>query len=373
MSSTPWIFVVGAPRSGTSLLRRLISSHPALYISPELRIMELLLIAGVISTHGQLVEPASVNQAGLLRGRRFVEQLAKHQLAEKGKRRIGDKYPPYALSVPQLDKLFPGAQFIHIIRDGRDVVSSLARTRTTNRGWRRAPTVPPTAELVRDWVGFVSKARKDGRALSSRRYHELRYEQLLADPAPVMRRLLAFLGEPLTADVLRGAGEIRPGRSWRETLSPADWLAFHRDPSAESLLAELGYPPTPHPDDRNIEVEAGRRTASIDRIDARIADGEDIPALWSAAAEAVRDSDPREATRRDVRAIRGPAPDPAACKRLLGQPDAPSSVFAAINAVQLTDDPRMVAALHNWALGRGLDKTACNALFPSGPDATEAA
>ena len=109
------------------------------------------------------------------------------------------------------------------------------------------------------------------------------------------------------------------------------------------------------------------------RLDARIAAGEDSPALWSAAAAAVRASDQKEANRRDVRAIRGPTPDPDACRRLLEQPEEPASVFAAMNAVQLTDGPQMVAALHDWALGRGLDEAACDALFPSTPDATEAA
>jgi hypothetical protein len=325
--------------------------------------MELLLIAGVLSTHGQLIEPATLGPAGLLRGQRFVEQLGSHQLADKGKRRIGDKYPPYSLSIPRLEQLFPEAQFIHIIRDGRDVVSSLARTRATNRGWRRGPTIPPAAELVRDWVGFVSKACKDGRPLGAQRYHELRYEQLLADPAPVLRRLLGFLGERLTVDVLKGAGEIRPGRCWRETLSPADWLAFHRDPTAESLLARLGYPPTPHPEDRALAVAAGQRAAPLASIDARIAAGEDTPALWSAAASALNGTDQGEANRRDVRAIRGPAPDRAACVRLLRQPDDPASVFAAMNAVQLGDGPALTEALHDWALGRGLDRDACAALF----------
>jgi len=363
--SSPWIFVVGAPRSGTSLLRRLLSCHPSLHISPELRVLELLLIAGVLSAGGDPAKTTSIPTAALGFGRRYVDALGRHQLAALGRRRIGDKYPPYSLSVDRLGQLFPGAQFVHIIRDGRDVVSSLARTRAANRGWRRSATIPPAEALVRDWVTFVQRAREAGQPLGAARYHELRYEHLLADPAPVMRRLLAFLGESPHPAVLDGAGEIRPGRSWRETLSPAAWQAFHDNPLAEPLLATLGYAPTPTPADRAVPEAP---------IAARIAAGGDSPALWAAAGEQALSAGDQTAARRHlVRAIRGPHPDRGACVRLLGMPEAPESVFAAMNALSFSSDPQVCAALAAWSEARGLDAAASAALFLPRPALEEVA
>lgn len=352
MTDPTWIFVIGAPRSGTSLLRRLLSSHPDLFISPELRILELHLIAGALAEHGTFTNTTSLSGRGIQHGRRFVERLAHHQRRHHGSRRYGDKYPPYSLQLPRLEALFPGAQYIHIIRDGRDVVRSLARTRAANRGWRRGPTIPGTDSLVRDWAAFVSTARQAGLPLGADRYHELRYEHLLADPAPVLRRAFGFLGLPSPPSLQDATAEIRTGRSWRETLSPAELMAFHRHPSAEALLSILGYAPTPLPEDR---------PQPSDPLLARIAQGEDSPSLWSAAAAAAPDG--REARRHAVRAIRGPAPDRAACLRLLGEPEAPESVFAALNALSSPPDRQLQAALSRWAEGRGLDPAASAALF----------
>lgn len=352
MTEATWIFVVGAPRSGTSLLRRLLSSHPDLYISPELRILELHLIAGALSEHGKLTERASLSPRAIERGRRFVEQLARHQREAHASGRIGDKYPPYSLQLPRLEQLFPGAQYIHIIRDGRDVVSSLARTRAANRGWRRGATVPDTASLVNDWASFVLSARQAGLPLGPSRYQELRYEHLLADPAPVLRRLFSYLGLPPHPDLVSATTEIRPGRSWRETLVPAELLAFHSHPQAEALLSILGYPPTPRPADRPVPA---------DPLAARIARGEDSPALWAAASASTTDA--RDARRHAVRAVRGPQPDRSACLRLLATPSAPESVFAALNALEMPPDAATRQALRAWAIERGLDPRASAALF----------
>jgi hypothetical protein len=351
MSRNPWIFVVGAPRSGTSLLRRLLSSHARLYISPELRILELVKIAGTLAA-----APESGHQVAL--GRAFGRLLARRQLIHTGSARYGDKYPPYCADMPELAALYPGAQFIHIIRDGRDVASSLARTRAANRGWRRGPEIPPFESLVGDWVSFVLSARHAGATLPAERYHELRYESLLADPIATLAETLRFLGEEVDASTVAGIGEIHPGRSWRETLSPAELLAFHRSPVAESLLERLGYAPTPLP-------AAGADSGPAGRIAA----GGDDPADWSAVGQAaLAAGHRREGVAALTRAIRGEGCDRAAAEALLALSDVPESVFAALN---LLDDPAASPSLAAWAAGRGLDAEAAAALF--GVDAAEVA
>lgn len=333
MSSNSWIFVVGAPRSGTSLLRRLLSCHGRLYISPELRILELIKIAG------SLAAPADPRRQVVL-GRSFGRLLAHRQLAATGSARYGDKYPPYCADMDELSALFPDARFVHIIRDGRDVVSSLARTRAANRGWRRGTDIPPTRSLVEDWASFVLAARRSGARLPGR-YHELRYESLLAEPIATLEGVLSFLGEAKDPEMWAGLTEIRPGRSWRRTLSPGERQCFIDCVPAETLLQRLGYGPTPPP-------EGPVRESAAD---------------WAARAE-----DGRAGVPALTRAIRGEEVVRDAALRLLAMPEVPESVFAALN---LLDDPDAGAALSDWAVGRGLDATAAAALFA--PDVAEEA
>lgn len=293
-------------------------------------------------------------------GMAYGRLLVRHQLQHVDSTRYGDKYPPYCLDMQELSTLFPDAQFVHIIRDGRDVVSSLARTRAANRGWRRGPDIPPIDGLINDWVTFVRSARQSGAALETGRYHELRYEHLLADPIPTLRTTLRFLGEDIDADTIAGMGEIRAGRSWRETLSPAEWLSFHRCPPAEGLLQQLGYAPTPLPADR------AHITPPTQGVAGRIAAGGDDPQDWAQSGrDAAAAGKTREAIAAWTRAVRGPVCVRQAALDLMADPSVPESVFAVLN---MLDEPDCSEALMEWAAGRGLDREASAALFSSSPD-----
>lgn len=362
--NAPWIFVLGAPRSGTSLLRRLLSSHPRLFISPEVRILDLIYLTAVLSEHnGASPEEASVSPRALELGRSYAQILAQHQLSTLGKVRYGDKYPPYCLHLDALNALFPDAVFLHILRDGRDVVASSAQTRTANRGWRRSAAIPPTEQLVRDWMGFVQRARAAGTPLGASRYHEIRYEHLLSDPVSVLRDTCAFLGESFVPALLAGTAEIHAGQSWRETLSPAELATFHAVPGAEALLQRLGYPPTPHPSDQAVARAAGLTGPLTSSLAARQEGGEDTPALWAAVAEEAPPGS-RARIAALVRALRGKTPDRGAILRLLACSEAPESVFAALHALP-QDTPPARQALARWSQARGLDEAASNALFPN--------
>lgn len=293
-------------------------------------------------------------------GMAYGRLLMRHQLQHTGSVRYGDKYPPYCIDMPELATLFPDAQFVHIIRDGRDVVSSLARTRAANRGWRRGPDIPAIDGLVNDWLTFVRSARQAGAALEPGRYHELRYEHLLADPIPTLRTTLRFLGEDIDTETIDGMGEIRAGRSWRQTLSPAEWLSFHRCPPAEAMLHQLGYAPTPLPADR------ARTAPPAEGLAGRISSGGDDPHDWAQLGrEAAAAGNSRQAIAAWTRAVRGPVCVQQAALDLMADPSVPESVFAVLNVL---DAPDASEALMAWAAGRGLDREASAALFSSSPD-----
>jgi len=190
----------------------------------------------------------------------FAAYAARH-----GKTRWGEKTPTHALMMPQIARLFPDARFVHIIRDGRDVVVSL-------RGLSIDPgSVEATAAMWRDHI-----LRARAQAPSLQHYREVRYDALVSDPERVLRELCAYLelsfeagmlrahertaerdaeltalreraGRPLTPDELdkwagftrRPPDPTRAGR-WREALTPDEARRFEE--VAGDLLETLGYP-----------------------------------------------------------------------------------------------------------------------------------
>jgi hypothetical protein len=152
--------------------------------------------------------------------------------------------------------VFPDAQYVHLVRDGHDVVASYRERWGYPAGVRAANSV---------WVTYVRTARAFGARLPRGRYHEVRYEALVADPERTARELLEFLGEPWDPAVLRydelehgstgrharftSARRVEGGDSaaiyrsrvgaGRASLDPFLHALLHR--RAGRLLAELGY------------------------------------------------------------------------------------------------------------------------------------
>jgi hypothetical protein len=96
----------------------------------------------------------------------------------------GDKTPAYMLSITRIGRALPEARFIHLIRDGRDVALS-----QTARAINEQP--PPPAQAAR-WVKRITKSREQADKLGDERYIETRYEDLVRDPEPALRRICEF-------------------------------------------------------------------------------------------------------------------------------------------------------------------------------------
>ena len=180
-----------------------------------------------------------------------VRRVFAHYASQRGKSRYGDKMPAYVLRIPALAAMFPEGRFVHIIRDGRDVALSAMAI----AGQRHDPVA-----LGIDWRRRVEAGRAAGQRLGARRYHELRYEHLVADPAEPVAELCRFLDLDYEPDMLqfferrdnvpakvranprhaRLAEPLSSGaRSWRTDMQPADLERF--EAVAGELLAELGY------------------------------------------------------------------------------------------------------------------------------------
>lgn len=202
----PMPIVVGAPRSGTTLLRMMLDSHPRLTMPPE---TGFLMLAGEFSadsgnlrdeffqkvTHFPPDAPnwqdfgipldtfqerlAAINPFTVADGYRVFYRLYSERF---GKRRWGDKTPVYIRYMGAISAILPEARFIHIIRDGRDVALS----------WRNLWFSPgrDIETLAAQWKVEVQAGRNWGQ--SNPNYVEVFYEQLVSDPENVLRKVCAF-------------------------------------------------------------------------------------------------------------------------------------------------------------------------------------
>ena len=186
------IFVIGSPRSGTTLLRLILDAHPRISCGEETHFLRDL--EAIVGQDWPLVSTYGFERAWW-HGRiaSFYQAFQADVLAATGKSRWAEKDPTYTLLLEFIDALFPHAVYIHLLRDGHDVVASF-RDRW---GYRSA-----TRAARSEWARYVTAARSFGQTIPAERFHELRYEALVADPAQEARQVFAFLGEAWDETVL---------------------------------------------------------------------------------------------------------------------------------------------------------------------------
>ena len=274
ISQSVFPFIVGCGRSGTTLLRSMFDSHRDMAIPPDtyfvLRLAanrrryeqsdgfatELFLddlgrtggfermgIPSDALRESIRVQPPETYTAA-------IRSVYHEYASSREKTRYGDKTPIYILHLPLLSSLFPEAKFVHIIRDGRDVTRSFM-----DGGW---------TERIEDgalyWKLQVRRGRSAGSRLGPGRYREVRYEELVDDPASVLSSLCSFLDLEYDPQMLsyqetahRWASASRDPnrhrnllreptkglRDWRTQMSPAELAVAEY--LIGDLLSELGY------------------------------------------------------------------------------------------------------------------------------------
>lgn len=230
------IFVVGSPRSGTTLLSVMMHAHPRLALPPETRF--LLPIYRSRARFGDL--SVARNRRRLARRMtqertRFADlgldqdavraEIEAHGTTigtaagivwrafarDRGKPRWGEKRPAYWYNMDAVLRLFPTAQIVHVVRDGRACVASLQNTPWYRGGSTRAAVA---------WSLCERELTRVGRTLPADSYHHLRYEDLVREPRATLESLCGFLAEPFDDAMLDHAGaadDIVPARkTWHE-------------------------------------------------------------------------------------------------------------------------------------------------------------
>ncbi len=178
------IFIVGSPRSGTTLLRLILDSHSKISCGAETHY--LLGLAPIVGGRWDAMSRYGFDREYWLDKIAAFHSSAHEEYAQRrGKARWADKTPQYGRILGFLDELYPDCQMIHVIRNGLDVVAS--HKDRWGYGSARGAT--------RNWRDDILTIRDQAAALPETRYTEVRYESLVAEPEKTVRAVLEFLGE----------------------------------------------------------------------------------------------------------------------------------------------------------------------------------
>jgi len=208
------VFIVGCPRSGTSWLQRLLASHPSVktgqesfvfsrYVGPLLRNWHLELDRISTNPRGAGLRNYLSDDEFRDALRRFMlELLAPMAGTLKEGELFVEKTPAHALFMREINELLPRSRFIHLLRDGRDVIASLMSvSKTWGREW--APTTSKEATL--QWISHVRAARKSAERLPKGLFYELKYESLVARPVETLAGVAQFAGLQWEVDGIEAA------------------------------------------------------------------------------------------------------------------------------------------------------------------------
>ena len=275
----PYVFVVGCPRSGTTMLQRMLDNHPQLTVANDTHFitravkttlrrdrnpkMHPDLLEAVLNyrrTYRMGLENVDIQQASTASDTYadFVSKLYNLRGVRHDKPFSGEKTPDYCRQIPELHALFPSSRFIHIVRDGRDTTLSTLGWATETKGpgkwglWKEDPV--GTCALW--WRWQVGTGDRDGRSLPPGLYRSLRYEDLVSTPQQELKEIARLLALPYSEDMVNyHSGKVRRQaglsakaawlppvqglRDWRQDMSPEDISVFEE--IAGDLLMDFGY------------------------------------------------------------------------------------------------------------------------------------
>src|SRR5262249_37007454 len=202
-------FVVGAERSGTTMLRLMLNSHPNIAVPHESgfitvfyrklidygdlskkqnakKILKDISEYGYMKKGGQIQSLEEILSYPIAGYADLVNAIFTAYAKQRGKMRWGDKTPDYTPHLDILWKLFPGCRIVHLVRDGRDTAISLRSISWGSRSIQR---------IAEDWRWQTTLAHKVGNVLGEH-YLEVRYEDLVQQPENTLRNICTFLHEP---------------------------------------------------------------------------------------------------------------------------------------------------------------------------------
>jgi amino acid adenylation domain-containing protein len=258
----PAVFLLSAPRSGSTLLRVLLGGHPRLFSPPEL---ELLSFRTLAERAGAFAGRDAFWLEGLIRAVMEIEGCDAAEARERvarceregwstrrfyrwlqerlGDRRLVDKTPSYALAPDVLDRAereFADARYVHLVRHPCGMIRSFEEARL-DQIFFRYPHPFSTRELAeavwcssqRNILDFLSR-------VPAERRHRVRFEDLVRDPRSVLQGICGFLGLELDPAMLNPylEGERRMTDGLHAESRMLGDVKFHRYTAIEAGVAD---------------------------------------------------------------------------------------------------------------------------------------
>jgi len=204
------VFLIGSPRSGTTLLARMLGSHSAIYNRPEPHLLTPLAHLGYFGTVQKApYDPNNVAEAihhlvdelprkeddYLDACRAYTDAIYGRLLEHSGHRLFLDKTPAYALVLPFVAKLYPRARYVVLTRHPVAIFSSYASS-FFDGDYRVAQAHNPILNRYVPAIASFLRTRPVSLV-------HLRYEDLVQNPAAVLERTCAFLGVPFEPDMVQ--------------------------------------------------------------------------------------------------------------------------------------------------------------------------
>ncbi len=190
------IFLIGAPRSGTTWLQAMLASHPCVSTGPETHFFEGIK-SFVDSYYFKHPRPDGLRE--YLTEDEFFDAITNlfHKVVSKVPEPTDEpkffleKTPQHSMFLDIITKCFPDAYFIHIIRDPKNVVSSILRAAQT---WGKGYF--PNSVLVAStlWKKCVLSAREFFLSSENTKYFEVKYEDMRINPTKYLSKIFSFLG-----------------------------------------------------------------------------------------------------------------------------------------------------------------------------------
>lgn len=223
------IFLVGCPRSGTTLLQSLLAAHPQIasfpeshffkYLTPSRPWMRSLGIASrwvqprlkeFLQEIGQEIYISSLPKNAIFRHQYvkvFIEFLDTLTV-QQNKTLWLEKTPEHLHYIDYIEKVVPGAKFIHIIRNGSDVVASLYEVTRKYSHWGKV-IAPQTQKSSNAWEidrcihQWIQDTKMSYTQLNKPNHILVKYEQLVDDPYSILMKVCKFIEVEFSEELLK--------------------------------------------------------------------------------------------------------------------------------------------------------------------------